>query len=190
MRRGSRFCGWGRGLLPAGRRRFGTPRLLLVSHVCSYRRLLHLSLAGTCVKLCAGRRRVWESPSRDAGAGGRGSGVGGPRTRPWGREFRQRPRVWAGGGRGGGLEFLEGGEGAVAGGAGGVDVLLEAGEVLVAFPDCLGGREPAFHPGKRTAEVGVGEAEAAEGPFAGDEFVDEEARFGGRQAGNGRSIRF
>ena len=79
--------------------------------------------------------------------------------------------------------MLEGEEGAVEGAAGGIDAPLELaegagalgtdlaeGKVGVGFVEVLVGEIP---------ELGFGGAEAAEGPLAGDEFIDEEAGFGG-----------
>ena len=77
-------------------------------------------------------------------------------------------------------------EGAVDGGAGSVEALLEAGERLIAGLEGLGGcvigvRPPGFLGGE-FPEVGIGTAEAAKGPLAEDEVVEEEASLRGSGA--------
>jgi hypothetical protein len=74
----------------------------------------------------------------------------------------------------------------VDGEAGCVEAVLEAGEGLIAVLEGLGGcvvrvRPPGFLGGV-FPEVGIGAAEAAKGPLAEDEVVEEEARLGGRGA--------
>jgi hypothetical protein len=78
---------------------------------------------------------------------------------------------------------LEGVEGAVEGAAGGIDAPLELAEGLVFVHAGLAEGElvllaEGFLVGI-FKELGFGDAEAAEGPLAADEVVEEEAGFGG-----------
>ena len=74
-------------------------------------------------------------------------------------------------------------EGAVEGAAGGIDAPLELSEGLGALGADLAegeievGAEDVLE--SIVPELGFGGAEAAEGPFAGDELVDEAAGFRG-----------
>ena len=71
--------------------------------------------------------------------------------------------------------MLQAGEGFVGSKEG-----LDGGVVFVGFVGLLGGVVP---------EIGAGAAEAAEGPLARDEFIDQEARFPGKRACGDRSVR-
>jgi hypothetical protein len=78
---------------------------------------------------------------------------------------------------------LEGVEGAVEGAAGGIDAPLELAECLVFVHAGLAeGELVLFAVGFLVGilkELGLGGAEAAEGPLAADEVVEQEAGFGG-----------
>ena len=91
------------------------------------------------------------------------------------------------GNRGGlGLEFFKGLEGAVVGAAGGIDAPLELGEDARVAGAGLSEGQGFGGVGELLVlvlpELGFGGAEAAEGPLAVDELVDEEASFGGSGA--------
>ena len=83
----------------------------------------------------------------------------------------------------GGFELLEGAEGAVEGAAGGIDAPLELAEGLVFIHAGLAEGELVFLAVGFLMgifkELGFGDAEAAEGPLAADEVVEQEAGFGG-----------
>ena len=70
--------------------------------------------------------------------------------------------------------------------AGSVDAVLEAGERLIAVLEGLGGCvvgvRPAGFLGGEFPEVGIGAVEAAQGPLAEDEVVEEEASLRGSGA--------
>ena len=87
------------------------------------------------------------------------------------------------GGGGGGFELLEGVEGAVEGAASGIDAPLELAEGLVFLHAGLAEGEIVFHGVGFLVgifkELGFGDTETAEGPFATDEFVEQDAGFGG-----------
>jgi hypothetical protein len=78
---------------------------------------------------------------------------------------------------------LEGVEGAVEGAAGGIDAPLELAEGLVIVHARLAEGKIVFHGiGFLVGifeELGFGDAEAAEGPLAADDFVEHDASFGG-----------
>src|ERR1017187_6228508 len=91
-----------------------------------------------------------------------------------------------GGGRGGGgfrFEFFEGLKGAEAGAAGGVEAVLEFGEGVGVGGDGLAEGELLRFVvgvfGLVLPRLGLGDVEAAEGPLAADEVVDETAGIGG-----------
>jgi hypothetical protein len=87
-----------------------------------------------------------------------------------------------------GFELPEVFEGAVDGEAGSVEAVLEAGERLIAVLEGLGGCVvvvgivPAGFLGGEFPEVGIRTAEAAKGPLAEDEVVEEEASLRGSGA--------
>ena len=87
------------------------------------------------------------------------------------------------GGGGGGFELLEGVEGAVEGTAGGIDAPLELAELLVFVHAGLAEGKIVFQGVGFLVgifkELGFGDAEAAEGPLAADEVVEQDAGFGG-----------
>jgi hypothetical protein len=81
------------------------------------------------------------------------------------------------------LELLEGVEGAIEGAAGGIDAPLELAERLVLVHAGLAEGKIVFHGEGFLVgifkELGFGDAEAAEGPLAADEVVEQDAGFGG-----------
>jgi hypothetical protein len=87
------------------------------------------------------------------------------------------------GGVGFGLEFFESEEGAGAGAAGGIDAVLESGEGVGVAGDGLTEGELLRVAVRVVVLVlpglGFGEVEAAEGPLAADEVIDECAGVGG-----------
>jgi hypothetical protein len=78
---------------------------------------------------------------------------------------------------------LEGVEGAVEGAAGGIDAPLELAEGLVIVHTGLAEGKIVFHGVGLLVgilkELGFGGGEAAEGPLAADDVVEQEAGFGG-----------
>ena len=78
---------------------------------------------------------------------------------------------------------MEGVEGAVEGAAGGIDAPLELAEGLVIVHTGLAEGKIVFHGVGLLVgifkELGFGGGEAAEGPLAADDVVEQEAGFGG-----------
>src|ERR1035437_2006021 len=115
---------------------------------------------------------------KEAIFGGRGWGWGG-----WGRRIRGFDGR---GGVGGGFEFFEDLESAEDGAAGGIEAVLEFGEgARVAGRGISEGgllRVAEFVVALVLPHLGFGGVEAAEGPLAADQVVDEEAAFGGSGA--------
>jgi len=130
-----------------------------------------------------------------AGTGWGGAAVGVEGTKPiwgevvWGERGREggiegrRVEFDGRGGGWGGFELLEGVEGAVEGAAGGIDAPLELAEGLVFLHAGLAeGKIVFLAVGFLVGifkELGFGDAEAAEGPLATDEVVEQDAGFGG-----------
>ena len=81
-----------------------------------------------------------------------------------------------------GLDAFEVFQGAMVGEAGGVDPALETVEGIGIAHEGAGWLELRFRcgmPDPRFPEVGIGAAEAAQGPLATDQLVHEETGFGG-----------